>query len=84
MEKEELTDMRNHIERKVSWTQFWAIVGSITTAGILVLGLFYSEIQSLRKDVSSNNVEFAKIQTQLSQIQSDLAELKLTLKDHSR
>lgn len=78
--KEMVEASRTH----VSWTIFWGVV-------ILLCGIFggimktnYDRIIALEKSNNETNVASARIETQLSQIQKDLVEIKVSLKEHDK
>lgn len=73
--------MSEEIKTKyVSWFVFtWAI--SII---MLVIGWQFISISRVVDNVSDNSVNRFKIETQLSQIQTDLSWIKTTLSDHSK
>ena len=71
--------LESDAKRKVSWVIFVWAIGIIT--GLLFYTLAYSG--TLNEKGASRDVEMAKIQTQLMNIQSILLEIKVDLKDHS-
>jgi hypothetical protein len=82
MDKEELS-MREHIDRKVSWTQFWAITGAVISLALIVAGYqsnrldkLSARVDTIQEQNTDTKVALATISTQLAQIQKDILELK--------
>lgn len=64
---EELKDLRE---------TFWKIFAIYTAVSIALFGYLFSEVQETK-------LLGVKLDTQLAQIQSDIADIKIALKEHS-
>ncbi len=55
---------------------FWKIFAVYTTVSVALFGYFFTQLQE-------NKLLGVKLDTQLAQIQNDIAEIKIALKEHS-
>lgn len=55
---------------------FWKIFAVYTTVSVALFGYLFSEVQETK-------LLGVKLDTQLAQIQTDIADIKVALKDHS-
>lgn len=77
-EQEDIKELRElsqtHITQTVFW---WAMIATMAVFGYIV-----SRVSAVENQVNDNRVIQAKIETQLAQIQADITELKVILKEH--
>ena len=93
--EKELMELQTVAKLHVDKNTFTWTVGVFSVVLASLLGVMYgmikdmdaqhsAKIDALERSQANNNVDSAKIMTQLAQIQADLQELKATLKDHSK
>lgn len=87
--EEQINNMREHIDRKVSWTQFWAVASAMIGLGLLTNSFLYSRIyrndgriDQILEDEGEHKANYARIEVQLATIQKDIAALQLDLHEH--
>lgn len=78
-----LTKAQENDKKQITWAVFWSIVLLLVALGGGALSAQYSKLEKLDERVNENRLSSATIQTQLAQIQKDLLEIKVSLKEHS-
>jgi len=68
---------------QVTWTVFWSIVVLLVGSFSVLYNNQAEELKELSVTVQDNRLSAATIQTQLAQIQMDVLDIKVSLKEHS-
>ena len=82
VKEDDIKELREKADKSVSWVVFWSVIVLLVGINGSIISKQYSEIQTLSEENKQTQILSARIETQLTQIQTDILDIKISLKEH--